>query len=384
MRNLIVLSSLILLQACGGDDAAPRDFVRYESPSTSVVSDDYIADTTCTKGDASCNVCATDVQRQFHDAVEGKLNWSTDSWSFDWEQPYEPDNATPKSIFGSEVSSLGALFGESVAIKHVQGFVRTNSEEYPYAGSHSVKDGDLGGIFIVKQSSNGLELASLHQTSNDHPSGVHMLGKYLVYGDGSQLVFKNLDSLNQDDDIQLNIESPKFGGGLGFVRLNDDSYLAITTGPGGEDNLDNKYNQFYNLSFQNEQPNELTLLNDSKVIIPSDWPRQDRYILSENLSVIPECVSGDIYTVNVSGSTDAALINGNGYMRLSKLETQEDKLKLTAINYYQLGQNISSCNFRAAGTVSVDDNNKLEFYCHEHGKDISEIATKYSFEKGVF
>lgn len=378
MRKLIILSTVLLLQACGGDDSEPREFVRYESPATSEVSEVYEADTNCSKSDPSCNVCATDVQRQFHDAVDGKLNWSTQSWSFGWEQTYEPDNLTPKSVFGSPVKGF---LGFYASVNHVQGFVRTNSDLYPYAGSHSHTT--LGGIFVVKNTDNGLQLNTLHQTENAHPSGVHTLGKFLVYGEGGQLVFKDLNSLNQEQDIQLSIASAKFGGGLGFAKLENGNYLTITTGPGGESNLD-KRDQFYDLTFQNGEPSNLTYLNDSKVILPADWPRQNRYILSENLSVIPECGTGDIYTVNVSGSTDAGLFGGNGYWRLSKLETENSELKLTPVNYYQRSQNISSCNSRATGTVSVDADNKLEFYCHEHGKDIDEVATKYSFQKGIF
>lgn len=379
MRNtLIILSTVFLLQGCLEEDEEPRDYVEYTTPTVNVVSSSYKADTTCDKSDPSCNVCATDVQRQFHDAVDGKLSWKTNSWTFDWEQSYEPDNATPKSIFGSPVEGF---LGFYASVNHVQGFVRTNSDLYPYSGSHSHTT--QGGIFVVKNTDNGLELASLHKSEGNHPSGVHVLGNYLVYGDGSQLVFKDLNSSNHEEDINLNISAAKFGGGLGFAKLVNGSYLAITTGPGGESNLD-KRDQFYDLEFQNDEPSSLTYLNDSKVTLPSDWPRQDRYILSENLSVITECGTGDIYTVNVSGSTNEGLFGGYGFWRLSKLESQDDEFKLSAVNYYQNDQNISTCTPRASGTVSVDANNKLEFYCHEHGKDESKVATKYSFKKGSF
>ncbi len=376
MRFISLLALTLLLQACAASskNEPARDFTRYTPSAGRVLAPEFKADTTCNKGDADCNVCATDVQKQFHDAVLGKLNWSKNSWGFAWDEFYEPDNATPKSVFGSPVKGF---LGITVAVKHVQGFVRTNSDFFPYAGSQSHTS--TGGIFVVKKTDSGLELVSLHKTADAHPSGVHILGKYLVYADES-LVFKDLTSINQVDDIKLRIDGA-FGGGLGLVKLKNGKHLVITTGPGGESNM-NKKNYFFQLDFQNGLPNSLTKLNEEAVVIPSNWSR--KYLLSENSSVISECGTGDIYVVNVSGDTGAKLLRGNGYWRLSKLETINNELTLKAINYYKRSQNSSSCNSRATGTISVSGDQKLEFYCHEHGKNKNESASKYRFQKGTF
>ena len=366
-QTLSFMIAVLMLQACVDKKDPARDFVEHKTAIGSVVSQEYKADT---------SICATNVQRQFHDAVDGKLNWSTQSWSFDWNQAYEPDNATPKSIFGSPVKGL---FGINVAVKHVQGFVRTNSDVFPYAGSHSHTS--TGGIFVVKKTASGMSLASLHTTESAHPSGVQVLGKYLVYGEGGKLVFKNLESINQVDDIKLAINGA-YGGGLGLVKLSNGQRLVISTGPGGESSM-NKKNYFSELNFQNGSPSSLTKLHEEAVSIPSDWSQ--KYLLSENNSVIAECGTGDIYVVNVSGDTGAKLLSGNGYWKLSKLEfNTADQLTLVPVNYYKRGQNTTSCNSRATGTVSVSDDNKLEFYCHEHGKNKDKTYSKYSFQKGVF
>jgi len=375
--TIYILTTFLLLGCVAEKKDPPRDFVRHNSSNDQVVPSKYKADTSCAFGGGDCNVCANDVQKQFHDAASGKLEWSKNSWSFDWNDAYEPDNATPKSIFGSPVKGL---FGITVAVKHVQGFVRTNSEQFPYAGSQSHTS--TGGIFVVKKTDSGLALASLHKTASAHPSGVQILGKYLVYGENGDLIFKDLDSVDHIDDIELSINGA-YGGGLGLVKLENGKHLVITTGPGGESNMKmNKKNHFSELDFQGGSPSRLTKLNEEAVVIPSNWSR--KYLLSENNSVIAECGTGDIYVVNVSGDTNAKLLSGNGYWRLSKLESKNGALTLKAINYYKRSQNASSCNSRATGTVSVSSDNKLEFYCHEHGKDKNKSADKYRFQKGTF
>jgi len=377
MRFISLSVLVILLQACAASskNEPARDFVRYESFADQVLSAEFKADTACKKGDVDCNVCATDVQKQFHDASQGKLTWSKNSWGFAWNEAYEPDNATPKSIFGSPVKGFLDI---TVAVKHVQGFVRTNSEQFPYAGSQSHTS--TGGVFVVKKTDSGLALASLHKTASAHPSGVQILGKYLVYGENGSLIFKDLNSINQVDDTELSINGA-YGGGLGLVKLENGKHLVITTGPGGETNM-NKKNYFFELDFQGGSPDSLTKVNEESVVIPSDWSR--KYMLSENNSVISECGTGDIYVVNVSGDTGAKLLSGKGYWRLSKLESKNDALTLKAINYYKRSQNSSSCNSRATGTINVTGDHKLEFYCHEHGKDKNKSASKYRFQKGIF
>ncbi len=378
MRLLSLISFILILQGCAASSKEPaREFVRYLTPASAAISSEYIADITCKKGDADCNVCAHDVQKQFHDAVLGKLKWSKNSWSFDWNQPYNPDSATPKSIFGSPVEGFLTVYA---AKKHVQGFVRTNSNDYPYAGSQS--NTSIGGIFVIKKTASGLALSSLHKTSGGHPSGVHILGKYLVYGESGNLVFKDLKSINQVDDILLPVDGNIFGGGLGFTKLENGKYLMIGNAPGGKDGP--KKNYFYELTFQNSSPSGLEELSVESVEIPSNW--NPKYRLSENNSVISECGSGDIYVVNVSGDTDEKLIfGGRGYWRLSKLQSKKGKLSLKAINHYNRSQNKTSCNSRATGTVSVNAKHKLEFYCHEHGKNINGAdGSKYRFQKGTF
>ena len=319
------------------------------------------ADTRCRRGQADCNVCATNIKQQFSQAAAGRLNWRSKPWRFNWPQKYPPNGLRPLDIFdGDPAYALG------IPDTHVQGFVRTNSARYPYAGSHSHKK--IGGLFVIQQERDGKKyLSTLHQTRSRHPSGVAVIGKYLVYAEGGQLIFKDLESPYQRVDYRIKIPRPGFGGGLGVVKLSPNNHLLISTGPGGQ-KQGPRYNRFYHLKTQNGRPVSIKLVSETSNQIPAKWPKILNY--SENLSVMTECGSGDIYTVHTTGDEKGvSAIRGNGYWRLSKLSNRGGQLSLNPVSAFSNQQNMSSCNVRAAATVYVNPQHKLEFYCHGYAKD---------------
>ena len=319
------------------------------------------ADTRCAFGQNDCNVCAANVQQQFQKASAKQINWSRKRWNFTWPQTYPPQNIRPFDVFdGDPKYALG------IPDTHVQGFVRTNSNLYPYAGSHSHKR--KGGIFVVKQGANGEQfLSSLHQTTGRHPSGVQVIGRYLIYGEGTRLFFKDINSRNQDYDIQLTAPNARFGGGLGIIKLADNNHLLITTGPGGQ-KAGPRFNRFYHLRSANGRPSSLTYINESTTVKPQQWP--GILAFSENMSLIPECGTGDVYAIHTTGDEQGlSAIAGKGYWRLSKLVTNGKALGLKAVNAFTTGQDMKRCNVRASATVNVNPRNKLEFVCHGYAKD---------------
>ena len=318
-------------------------------------------DVSCRQGEADCNVCVNNVQAQFQRARSKQISWSKHSWRFRWPQKYAPYGLRPLDIFdGSPAYALG------IPNTHIQGFVRTNSSRFPFAGSHSHKR--RGGVFVIKQDAQGaLSLGSLFQTKSGHPSSVHILGKFLVYAEKNQLIFKDLNSKNKKRDYTLKIQKPSFGGGLGITRLSNKKYLLITSGPGGQGRRP-RTNRFYQLSFNHGRPQSLKYLGKTASSVPSNWSKG--FSFSENLSVMTECGTGDIYTVHTTGDEKGiSVINGNGYWRLSRLEAQSGKLALRSLNGFAIRQNMSSCNVRAAATVHVSPQHKMEFYCHGYAKD---------------
>jgi len=318
-------------------------------------------DFNCSMGQADCNVCAVNVQQYFRKATSQQISWKSQPWLFNWPSTYPPQRKRPLDIFNGD-----AAYALGIPDKHIQGFVKTNSSLYPYAGSHSHKKN--GGIFFIKRGDNGKNyLGSLHQLAGRHPSGVHVIGKYLVYGMNDRLYFKDINSRNQQSTFNLKIPKPGFGGGLGVLKLSKDNHLIITSGPGGQDKRP-RYNRFYHLKSINGRPVSITLISESASIKPAKWPSSLTF--SENLSLITECGSGDIYSIHTSGDEKGVLaISGNGYWRLSKLVSQQNRLSLKPISAFASRQNMSSCNIRAAATVHVNEQHQLEFYCHAYAKD---------------
>lgn len=343
-------------------------------------------DIRCRAGEADCNVCASNVQQQFQKAKSGQISWRSKPWRFTWQKAYPPYNKRPLDIFdGNPAYALG------IPDKHIQGFVRTNSPRFPFAGSHSHKR--QGGVFVIRQTGDGKKyLSSLHPTQSKHPSGVHVLGKYLVYGEKNTLFFKDLNSQNQKNTHHLSIHHANFGGGLGVLRLAKDSYLLVTSGPGGQDNRP-RVNRFYHLRGSKGRPNSLTYISESRVQTLSNWPRA--YGFSENVSLITECGTGDIYAIHTTGDEKGIkAINGKGYWRLTKLNEKHGSLSFAPMNAFSMRQNMSSCNIRAAATVFVNPQHKLEFYCHGYAKDpsgsmfnvlgsSSSTKDKFNFKVGV-
>ncbi len=352
-------SGFLVLGNESARDQNPRDNQNTRNTNPSLRFDK--ADPNCKLGEADCNICVSDMRKQFQKASTDRISWKSRPWRFNWPQKYPPFGLTPKDIFdGVPAYALG------IPDTHIQGFVKTNSPRFPFAGSHSHKS--KGGIFVVKQNVNGgLSLSTLSRTNSRHPSGVHVLGKYLIYAEGNQLVFKNLNTPHNTNDYKLKISKPLFGGGLGLTRLSKDNYLLITTGPGGQKTRP-RYHHFYHLKFNNGRPNSLLFLGQSQSTVPSNWPRPLRY--SENVSVLTECGTGKVYTIHTTGDEKGvSAIKGNGYWRLSVLETTGGKLALRSLYAFSTRQNMSSCNIRAAATAFADRQHRLNFYCHGYAKD---------------
>ncbi|MCF6190280.1 MAG: hypothetical protein L3J51_07370 [Cocleimonas sp.] len=341
----------------------PRQSPRIPRPTTT---NTIKGDVSCRSGESDCNICAANVQQQFSRAAAGQLRWRKLSWHFSWPQKYPPNGTRPLDVFdGKPAYPLG------IPNKHIQGFARTNSAHFPFVGTHSHKR--KGSVFTVAKNSNGsMSLASLQKSRGGHPSGIQVIGDFLIYGDGGMLIFKDINSVNQTRTKSIRI-TPKarfgYGGGLGLLRLSNNNLLVLTSGPGSQDKRP-RYNYFYKVQTQNGMPQKLTLLSKSRSSIPANWPKNLGF--SENLSLITECGTGDIYSVHTTGSSQGiGSVTGNGYWRLSKLVEQQGKLSLSPLSVFYTRQNMSSCNISSAATVYVNHQHKLEFYCHGFAKDPS-------------
>ncbi len=340
----------------------------------------------CERTSRNCNVCATNVQQQFSLAANGQINWRTEFWSFDWDQPYPPYQLRARDLLaGKKKYLLG------IPAKHIQGFIHTNSTQYPFAASHSHRN--KGGILLMEQNPQGEKyLGALFDSRGRDPSSLHAIGHYLAYGEQGKLWLKDLEHPEPTTpDIGLPLPGPaaNFSGGLGLVKLAGDGHLLITTGPGGQDQRP-RFNRFYHLLSRDGRPEYLTFINQAAHKTPPQWLKA--YAFSENLSLISECSSGDIYAVHTSGDEDGInAIRGQGYWRLSKVVQQGQQLRLQPLIAFQNKQSLDKCSMRAAATVRVNPDNQLEFYCHGYAKNpggstlnvLGKAKNRFYFKVGV-
>lgn len=364
---------------------APRiDPSKVYRPSVAVT-----GDLSCRRGDPDCNPCTADVRGQFAKMRRGEAKWKRKPWRFEWGKRYAPDSIRPYQAFDEDTDLANAV-GLSTA--HPQAFVRTNEGPAWYAGTHSQKEsGRPATVFIIEQASGGKKrLVALHRTKTQHPNGLHVLGRYLLFaerpspGEPDELRLIDLRRRTRRQDITHPIPDAtgesvavkQFGGGLGTAKLSDGSYLLISTVPGDRKTQRpnrsriHRVHQFYNMKGDLSDPSDLKIqfLGDQR--FRPNRAVQQKYEFSENLSVVTECSTGDIYAMHSSGDGGGLDgLEGKGYWRLSKLVRRDGTPQLDPVDVFEVRQRAQSCHMRSAASVGVAPNGKLEFLCHQYRKD---------------
>ena len=351
-------------------------------------------DTTCKFGDADCNRCAIDVPKQFQIAFgKGHKPWfHGGSWNFSGDRRYPPDDAKPEDAFNP--------FSAGITSKHIQGLVRTNDSKYPYAGSHSHKD--VGAIFFIGVDKSGHHsLSNLHNSNVAHPSGVHVLGDGLYVAEGDYLrsfgVFSSIDNkstryyIPKNDPRQKGLQGA--GGGLGLAKLRDGGYLLVVSAPGDgfrvanrEENLEARYTRFYRIVGNDAGHPEKMKDGKDNITFIGEWKHEGltKYpdtpmAYSENLSLVTECGTGHLYTIHTTG--DYAF-NGDGYWRLSRVESGPDGPRLKHISIMKQSQDNGDCHHRSSATAHVDKNGQLGFLCTERSVTKRNPTGRFSFKEG--
>ena len=162
---------------------------------------------------------------------------------------------------------------------------------------------------------------------------------------------------------------------MGAAKLSDGSYLLVSTLPGDrythrEGQRKYRYHQFYNLKGDIADPETLQKRFVSEQRFAANRAVPQKYEFSENLSLVTECTSGDIYAVHTSGDGEALDgLEGGGYWRLSKLVRKNGMPQLDPIDVFEISQSANDCHMRSAASVGVAPNGRLEFICHQYRKD---------------
>ncbi len=368
------------------------------------------ADTSCVNdgiiGSNDCNTCANNVRKQFNDLFSDKAVVSNGFWKLYQDRKYPPSNSTPKDEFSPEI-----IRGLS---KHIQGFTKIGSTSY--AGTYS--DNGKGSIFFIDYDvvNKRLQLETLHHAWDDHPSGMSLLGKYVIFADPKDNDFdhKDLRVINAFasrvtsktslliNNWQIGNKTHSFsaGGGLGMVKLASGGYLLIATHPGGptiDTDIDFEFDTFspenpakktdffyvegklnadntlkeFGQDINNNNNLDMTVQHLGRWTQDSfgDNAKQAKYQYSENLSVVAECGSGDIYVIHTSNTKPWAIRQEKhaGFWRLSQVVWNSNTgPELDILAVFEEKQDWKRCFHRAAATAWVNTDHNIELSCSEY------------------
>lgn len=346
-----------------------------------------IGDASCPPGASDCNRCAVTVPEQFADVLhDGQATWANRPWDFHWSTSYGPNNLTPSDVFDD---------ANVAQHTHIQGFVRTNSAQLPYAASHS--DNDIGGIMIIQRHADGRKkLHAIHAARGPHPSGLHTIGKYVAFTEEGELGFIDITRHAERQSVRYAIvsEGELGGGGIGLAKLRGGGHLLLTAKQGGSHET---RSQFYFVDGPLESLRRIDLLREEdslkwRVKLANENPVLGNPVYgssSENISLITECATGTLYAIHSTGSgnTSNNIGDSGGVWRLSRVDWDSSGPTLTPIDYAWFTQNRSNCHLRSADTVHPDGNNRLVFYCHERARQEPLLPANYgdsfTYREGV-
>lgn len=334
----------------------------------------FRGDDTCERGAADCNVCAPDVVGQFAGGWQGQQR----KWRFD--EPVQ-GNLAPRRAYAP-------LAG------HVQGFVRLNVAPEAYAMLHSHNGRPMASISFIGERNGALALESLYRLGapDGHTSGAFVIGQYVGFLDAdrqlalvdghapsahSRLVVKHLKLSNPDETEGNFMDDPQhhgltdWSGGLAMAKLQGGTYLLLANEGGGSAGK----SHFFELApFEEATNTELPAREWGHAEYPPATQLCAEHHHSENVALITECGSGDIYAVHV-GSNDAIRfgkteVGGHRtFWRLSRVVQDRNELTLEPVGVYLRQAHLSYCHGRSAGTAFVDPTTRrIDLLCHERAQ----------------
>jgi hypothetical protein len=246
-----------------------------------------------------------------------------------------------------------------------------------YSGEH------FASLSLIEQRAGGLGLSDLRgiNAAAAHTSGLFTMGRYvgMFSADGVLTLLDVSGGLGADPvDYTLPIAQPRShgissrSGGLAMIRLAEGGYLLLANE--GGDGPSSGHSHFYRLQL------DLHAVGSSAPSAPpavqdlGDWQYPHAhggpgdYHHSENLSLLTECQTGDIYAVYVGSSRSVIKALGplgRTFWRIARVVVSARGVMLEPLGVYTRLSSIERCFGRAAGSAFVQDDHRIDLLCHE-------------------
>jgi hypothetical protein len=310
----------------------------------------YKGNTRCSYGDSDCNRCANNVRSRF--SAMKNAGGNDYEYNYDRLGSYPPALKHPQNDF-----STGPAGG-----KHLQSFNRLGIEDADgrawFAGTYGSLQADDATMFLVSApvSSTGAvngngRLQYMYAAWDRHPGGSQGVGKYLLIGHdeldlgrGGYLEVYNLTDKQHGTRKRVPSHGNVRIAAVGAAKLAGGGLLVMAK-RAGDDNL--VFDIHYAQTVTNGLPG---------------W----EYITSvqgvqqvENMSLITECGTSDIYVLTGQGSDSGV---GTNYWKLYLLRQTKGYPELLLVDSANKNQD-SDCDARAAATAYVSKDGNLAFYC---------------------
>jgi hypothetical protein len=282
----------------------------------------------------------------------------------------------------------------AAALGHTQGFVRLNGPAEAYAMVHSKGTGGIASLSFIGRRGPTLELESLYrlEAAGGHTSGVFVLGRYvgLIEAPGQlalidahapfdhappSIVHRNLAHASADAPFTSNPRQhglTDWSGGVAMAKLSNGKFLLLANQGGA---AAGRSHLFEVAAFQGPEAEAPVLAREI-----GEWEFTPSSLMcgqhhhSENVSLITECGTGQIYAVHV-GSSDSFRTEDiepgdyQTFWRLSRVVVVKQHASLEPVGTYLRKAHYAYCHGRSAGSAFVDpETRRIGILCHERAQ----------------
>jgi hypothetical protein len=338
-------------------------------------------DLTCGAGEADCNTCAENVAAQF-----GGSGWSRGNAEWHFQKFQSSHGVTVDRAYHND------------ARHHVQGFVRLNGPGVRYAMVHSggrTRRGILiAPLSLVVQRPDGeswlSELLPL-SAEHGHTSGLFTLGRHVgMFTRDNRLALLDVAAGLNAPVVEVELlkapaDFKRLGlstrsGGVAMVRVAEGGYLLVANE--GGDGPSSGHSHFFHVlgdlptlaGGAEQHPIHVVPLGEYQY--PVSPPGPTDYHHSENLTLITECGTGELYTVHVGSSAPSYrrrpkpklnLVRNppRTFWRVSRVVISQQSPRLEPLGVYTRPSTLERCYGRAAGSAFVLPDHRIEVSCHQ-------------------